>query len=190
MDSQVSAAYLRRCHKALKEMGAPLENWYCVMVIDTGDDSFECELCGCKKVRYVHVMCHDDYNGQIRTGCICAGVMEGDILAAKERDEAAKRKTMRKSHYLKKEWDAVNSDCWRLKYKSRRISITRERFRGHDFFIIDIGGEVYHWKDNRHMGSFLTAQHYIFEIIDGEENPCKKKQLNANLLKPLETWEA
>lgn len=94
--------YIARCRKKLKEWGAPLENWKCVHLIDEEKPDFICELCGCEKVRYVHVMEHEQYFEDIRVGCVCAGIMEGDILAAQERDRKMKNRAKRKVTFLKK----------------------------------------------------------------------------------------
>ena len=80
-------AYYARCINELKKWGAPLDGWRCIGVEDVREDDpeadlFECELCGCSNVRFVHVMDHDLYFEEVRVGCICAGVMEGDILKA------------------------------------------------------------------------------------------------------------
>lgn len=165
---ECDSACVRRCRKVLKALDAPLEGWFCVGVLDHGVDSFTCELCDCKKVRYIHAMRHEHYLADIKVGCICAGVMEGDILAAQERDAEAKRHSQRKSHYLKREWNAVGEGRWRILYKRREIFIWREQFCSRDFFKININGEQYHWKDNRRMGSFLAAQHYVFDLVESE----------------------
>ena len=39
-------------------------------------------------------MAHADYDGVLQVGCVCAGYMEGDLIAAKERDDAARRKVV------------------------------------------------------------------------------------------------
>ena len=93
-ESELSKAYLAKCLRRLKEWGAPLEDWRCVDLIDMceGDDEdtsptfAKCDLCDCHKVRFVHVMDHPLYLEEVRVGCICAGIMEGDVLAAKERE--------------------------------------------------------------------------------------------------------
>ena len=85
MDGQFNEKYLRKCHKRLRELGAPLENWNCREVVDGETADFICELCSCQKVRYIHVMEHPEYNGELNVGCICAGYMEGDLIAAKEK---------------------------------------------------------------------------------------------------------
>ena len=68
-----------------------MERWYCLEVIDVREDDPEaplwtCELCGCDRVRFVHVMDNPLYFEPVRVGCICAGIMEGNILAAEERE--------------------------------------------------------------------------------------------------------
>ena len=56
-------SYFARCQKILREWGAPLSGWHCQGVYDVREDDMEaplhtCELCGCRKVRFVHVMRH------------------------------------------------------------------------------------------------------------------------------------
>ena len=70
---ECDSACVRRCHNVLKALDAPLEGWFCVGVLDHGVDSFTCELCDCKKVRYIHAMRHEHYLANIKVGCICAG---------------------------------------------------------------------------------------------------------------------
>lgn len=78
--------YIAKCRKTLKSWDAPLKNWNCVKLIDEEEPVFICELCGCKKVRFVHVMEHKDYFERVSVGCICAGIMEGNLMAAQERE--------------------------------------------------------------------------------------------------------
>lgn len=161
--------YISRCNGMLKKIGGPLDGWVCEEVIDFEEAEYKCQLCGYPAVRYIHVMQHTEYAEKIKVGCICAGIMEGNILAAKERDNKEKRRSGRKSNFLKKKWDAINPNVWSLKYKNRLITIERNYFYKREFYIININGDQYHWKDNRRMDSFLTAQHYVFDLIDLEE---------------------
>lgn len=163
-----NSAYYAKCYRTLKKLGAPTSRWWCELVIDYGSEAFTCELCGCKKVRYVHVMEHADYPDKLRVGCICAGVMEGNILNAQKRDHEARLRSQRKSNYLKKQWAAISEDCWQLRYKHRHMSIERDVFYGREFFKLTIDGEQFQWKDNQRMTSFLTAQHLAFGLM--EEN--------------------
>ena len=114
--------YTERCSEKLKAMGAPLVGWYCEEVIDWGEATFTCELCGYKNVRFVHVMVHKDFSEKLRVGCICAGNLEGDIFAAKVRDKEARAKSRRKKNFLKKEW-REESGMLTLRFKNQKLTI-------------------------------------------------------------------
>ncbi|XCB30426.1 hypothetical protein RQN30_03205 [Arcanobacterium hippocoleae] len=97
-------AYLARCHATLKTWKAPLEGWQCINLIDYSEPNSgltTCELCGCSKVRFIHVMTHHDYFDPVEVGCVCAGVMEGDQLAARERECKARNRAKRRATFLK-----------------------------------------------------------------------------------------
>ena len=68
MKGQYDEKYLRKCHKRLRELGAPLENWSCIEVEDGETADFICELCGCDRVRFIHVMAHAEYDGVLQVG--------------------------------------------------------------------------------------------------------------------------
>jgi hypothetical protein len=36
MNSEINSRYVARCHKALKELGVPLENWFCFDLVEMG----------------------------------------------------------------------------------------------------------------------------------------------------------
>lgn len=161
-----SAPYYAKCVKKLESLGLPTSGWVCESVIDLEKAEFTCELCGHEGIRYVHVMACDAYAGSLSVGCICAGVMEGDILAAKEREHEARKRSQRKHSYLKRQWTETSEDCWQLKFRRKDISIQKHEFRGNAYFTIDISGDAYQWKDNRRMTSFLTAQHFVFDLLE------------------------
>lgn len=163
-----NSPYIAKCRRTLWELGAPLTGWRCVRVSDHESDDFTCELCGCTRVRYVHVMEHPEFSQMLSTGCICAGIMEEDILGAKEREREVRRRSQRKSNFLKKEWVEASEKRWVLRYKHRKLVIDTDSFRGREYYRLEIDGEGYHWKDNARMTSFLVAQHFAFDIMDGE----------------------
>lgn len=122
-----------RCIKRLNEWNAPLSDWKCIHTYDVKDEwedvgLFTCELCDCPQVRYVHVMHHRDYFENISVGCICAGIMEGDILAAKEREREMKNRSKRKANYMKREWQWRANGNRTMKYKNRWLTIITSRF--------------------------------------------------------------
>ncbi len=162
----ISSPYYARCIKKLESLGLPTSGWKCDHVIDLEEAEFTCELCGHEGIRYVHVMVCPEYAGSLSVGCICAGVMDGNILAAKEREHEMRKRSQRKYSYLKRQWAEVSEDCWRLKFRRKDISIQRQEFRGSPFFTVCISGDQYQWKDNRRMTSFLSAQHFVFDLLE------------------------
>lgn len=76
-------------HGKWSETGVPHSGWVCIGFEDLGDESITCEMCGSARVRYVHTMYHAT-GLTLECGCVCAGNMEGDTLAAKARETRAK----------------------------------------------------------------------------------------------------
>ncbi len=172
MEGKVNAAYIARCHRTLKNWGAPLKDWYCVEVIDLGDDGEEmsaadfatCELCGCSKVRYVHVMHHDDYFEDVEVGCVCAGIMEGDILAAKEREKEMKNRSKRRQNFPRRKWRQTRNGNFYLTYQGKRIFINRNSY-GCKYSVHCDGMTVYSYK-NKPLDNFLSAAYAAFDLVD------------------------
>jgi hypothetical protein len=74
------------------QAGVPHRGWTCIGVDDLEEPDHICEMCEHAEVRYVHVMTHPDYEGELLVGCICAGRMEEDYQRAKERETEFKRR--------------------------------------------------------------------------------------------------
>ena len=160
-----SEMYKSRCLKRLREWNAPLAGWEWVDTYDVaeeGDVLVACELCDCPSVRFVHVMRHEKYFEDVNVGCICAGIMDGDILAAKERDRKMKNRASRKCNYLKKEWRANETGNHVLRYKNEDLAIKRD---GAGYCVVWNGHGV-----SRHKGKsiecFLAAIHAAFDLVD------------------------
>jgi len=87
----------------------PKLGWVCLEVYDSVGDSepgeydedslwFTCQMCEAKLIRYVHVMAHQNWQGELSCGCVCAGHMEGDGDRAKHREHLARRRQRFPSH--------------------------------------------------------------------------------------------
>ncbi len=171
-EDNVDKTYVARCLARLEELNAPLKDWYCVEVIDIREDDPEaplkvCELCDYDGIRYVHVMAHDDYPDEICVGCICAGVMERDIIAAKARDTEARNRTQRKKNYLKKKWADEPDGSWTLRYKGHDLKISVEVFQDIPQYTAWIDGEGWKWRNNAMLTDFIQARNYIFDLMEG-----------------------
>lgn len=164
--------YIRRCQKRLKEWGAPLSDWYCLYVVDITENKegyATCELCDCSKVRFIHVMSHDKYFENIDVGCVCAGIMEGDILAAEERERKFRNRANRKKNFIKKEWTMSLYGGYKMKHKGEWIFINRSKFNKDSFGVKVRGQMVWNYK-NKPIRNLLTASYAIFDLIDPIEN--------------------
>src|SRR5699024_12303587 len=125
---EIDSAYVRRCQKRLREWGAPLSGWYCDYIYDVADeeedpdhiDLLTCELCDCAQVRFVHVMRHDEYFEAVPVGCICAGIMEGDIFAARERERLMKHGGQRERTVPPRHWRKTGCGTYPETHVSRK----------------------------------------------------------------------
>ncbi len=167
---QYSETYKSRCIKRLKEWNAPVSGWVCVDMYDVVEDEddaalFICELCQCPKVRYVHVMRHPEYFEDIHVGCICAGIMDGDILAAKERDREMKNRAKRKRNYLKREWQWRANGNRVMRYKKRWLTIMPSKYHDSGFGVVCDGQSVWRYKGKK-ITDFLTAVHAAFDLVN------------------------
>src|SRR5204863_6057302 len=118
--------------------GVPQKGWYCVEVTDLEEPSFTCEMCESQIVRYVHHMRHPDYPEELGCGCICAGHMEQDYAAARQRERALRNSARRRVNWLRRDWRTsrrgnpyLNVDGW---------NVTTFRVQRQD------GGLVWHFR--------------------------------------------
>lgn len=157
--------YVSKCEKKLKEWNAPPDNWRCVDLIDGEEADFKCELCGYDGVRYIHVMEHDEFFEQLYVGCICAGVMEGDILAAKERERKMKNRSKRRLNFPRRKWQEIAYGRYGLRYRGKWVYIS---FDNGKYSCYCYGKEtcLYHDKP---ITDFLSACYAAFDLVDPVE---------------------
>ena len=171
---EMDSAYVRRCHKRLLEWGAPLSGWYCDYVYDVaGDDEdldsselFTCELCNCPQVRFVHVMRHDEYFEPVEVGCICAGIMEGDILAAKERERLMKNRAKRKRNFPYRNWHKNWYGNYQLTYQGTKVYIN---CKGNNRYSVYVNGKTSQMYKDKPLDNFVSAAYAAFELADPVE---------------------
>ena len=92
--------------------GIPHKGWKCREVVDVrGDDepseeaAYEvCQMCGQERIRFVHVMRHDDLQDDLHVGCICAEKMSGDHVGPKYREKNLRNRVARRSKWLTGKW--------------------------------------------------------------------------------------
>ena len=84
--------------------GVPHKGWTCTGIDDLGAPDEICEMCEVQSIRYVHYMEHPDYPDDLGVGCICAGHMEQDYEAARNRERSIKNAARRRSKWLNRAW--------------------------------------------------------------------------------------
>lgn len=162
------SGYSQRCIVKLEALGAPCSGWVCENVETMEDATFTCELCDYDRIRYVHVMVHPQWNGKFRVGCVCDGTMSGNMLAAQERDDAAKRRVSRKRAFMKKQWAKHPAGIMVLPKTRKTITAEKDSFRGREFYKVTVGGEPYPWWENRRIGTLDAAKAVAFEVLEYE----------------------
>lgn len=124
----------------------PRKGWRCVDVIDVcpDDEQFTvreyetCEMCGNHPIRYVHVMEHDDYEEELRVGCVCAEHMTDDYVNPKARETRLRNKAQRKRNWLSLKWKTSKKGNPYLKKDGMILTIFPDKFKdGHWGYGID-----------------------------------------------------
>jgi len=114
-------------------MQTPKSGWECLRVYDSMEDDpggelyFTCEMCTTKIIRYVHVMEHILWPEPVRSGCICAGYMEGNRERAQEREAKARREARFPDH---KNWRRTANGNLRLRVAGSFLCVYRQGARG------------------------------------------------------------
>jgi len=162
------SGYSQRCIARLDSIGAPRDGWFCEEVITMPDTDFTCELCDYDRIKYVHVMGHPQWPDKFHVGCVCDGTMSSDLLAAKERDDEAKRKEARRRAFLKKQWEETSSLVMELSKTRGRIKAVKDSFRGKEYYTVSIDGEPYQWWENHRIETLEAAKTLAFEVMEYE----------------------
>lgn len=164
-------AFYARCVRQLKAWGAPTDGWRCIGINDVREDDRDaplssCELCGCAHVRYEHIMDNDLYFEPVTVGCICAGIMEGNVLAAEERERKMANRAKRKRNFLKHKWQHPWRGYWRRVYRGREVEILESGGR----YTARSGGRASSRYKGRPITDFYSAIYAAFNLADPVED--------------------
>lgn len=78
-------------------------------------------MCGNEKIRYVHIMKHPEFLGELRVGCICACHMTDDYESPQARERELRNVYKEKKFYEKRMASSVKTGNYTLKYKGGSI---------------------------------------------------------------------
>jgi len=162
----------------------PHKGWVCVGMedlgefVDDGDIEYEsCEMCGKERIRYVHIMSHNDF-GILRVGCGCAAKMEEDYENPKQRDDEARNKASRRTTFMKKDWRRNENGNYTIRYKGETITIMKSRY-GSGYGVIFKGTPMWEYKGRRNMDLY-TAKRAAFDLFDSLHEVSRR---------PRQSWD-
>lgn len=145
-----------------KRDDVPHSGWCCAGVTDLGGPYGVCEMCGYQIIRYVHHMVHPGYH-PLNVGCVCAGKMEGDVEAAKKREQDFKNKQSRRESFQKRQWKRSRNGNPYLKIKNHIIVLYLNGNRNVWKYSIDsqFCSEIFTTKEDAMNASFEALEMLI-----------------------------
>ena len=150
----------------------PHKGWKYIKVVDLGEGvapgesiSYEyCEMCG-EKIRYVHILTHLEYDGEIHVGCDCAAKLTEDYINPEEHERRLINKSNRRTTFLKRKWTYKSeTGNYTLRYKRECITIMRSRYDS-GWGVIFRGEQQWKYKGMK-IRDFDTAVLAAFELFD------------------------
>ena len=155
------------------KVGIPHKGWEYVGIVDLGENTpsgeevpYEhCELCGNERIRYVHILKHPKYNGELRVGCDCASKLLNNYNEPQDNERHCRNRTNRKTNFMKREWKFVErTGNYTLKYKGENITIMKSKY-GPTWGIVYRGKSTWNY-DGGKIYDFDTAKHVAFNMFD------------------------
>jgi hypothetical protein len=125
--------------------GVPHKGWFLVDVIDVREDGqsewetdYEtCMMCGHDKIRYVHIVEHDEMEEQFRVGCNCAERMTNDYVNPGAREQELRNRAARRAKWIEKDWKVSRNGNIHLNKDGHHLTIFKDEKSGQYKVIID-----------------------------------------------------
>lgn len=138
-----------------------MESWECVDIEDLGGLYYTCEYCEKKAIRYVHTM-SNEHGETLRVGCVCAGKLEGNYLAAKNREQNFKNRIKAKRRFVSKKW--------KVSQKGHEYLVINKQFT---VGVINHRSHFSGWVDDQFLKQRFpdseAAKAHIFELLSERE---------------------
>lgn len=161
----------------------PHKGWACVDVFDVRADgapveetNYEtCEMCGNERIRFVHLMRHQEHDGELRVGCVCAEKMSGDYQTPKRREKVLRSRADRRAKWLARKWRrSAKGNLW-IKAGDYHVVVAAE---------LGQLGKVRGFINNK-RGRFLyesedAARLALFDAIEKMKEIAKKRADSSN----------
>lgn len=151
-----------------KIQGVPHKGWRLIDVEDIRvdgqselDTEYECcMMCGHDKIRYVHIVCHDETGHKFRVGCNCAEKMTDDYVNPEQRERELRNRNNRRLAWSRKIWRVNEKGNLILKIDGHRILIFKPKnMNKYKVVIDDIFGK-------KLFEEVSLAKHAAFEGVE------------------------
>jgi hypothetical protein len=161
----------------------PHKGWTCVDVFDVRaegesveETTYEsCEMCGNERIRFVHLMRHQEHPTELRVGCVCAEKMSNDYVTPYKREQVLRSRADRRTKWLARKWRrSAKGNLW-IKAGDFHVIVAAEigqpgKFRG---FINNKRGKFLYESED-------TARLALFDAIEKMKEIAKKRAASSN----------
>lgn len=117
--------------------GIPQKGWKHLRIEDLRDSISEgqviryeeCEMCKNTRIRFVHVLKHQEYPYELRVGCECAEKMTDSYNDVRKKEREIRNRSNRRMVFLNREWlQNQKTGNYYLCYKKIYITILRSTY--------------------------------------------------------------
>lgn len=118
--------------------GIPHKGWRLLDVIDIREDGqpveetdYEtCMMCGNDRIRFVHIIEHDEVLEEFKVGCDCAEKMTNDYVNSGRLERELRNRAVRRSKWIAKEWHVNEKGNQYLKKDGHYFLIFKDKKSG------------------------------------------------------------
>lgn len=116
----------------------PHKGWRLLDVIDIREDGqlvedteYEtCMMCGNDRIRFLHIVEHDEIDEEFKVGCDCAEKMTNDYVNPGKLERNLRNRAVRRSKWILKEWQVNEKGNQHLKKDDHYFLIFKDKKSG------------------------------------------------------------
>lgn len=151
----------------------PHKGWDLVGVEDIREDGqpesetdYErCMMCGHERIRYVHIVCHEEIAGEFRVGCNCAEKMTGDYVNPQQRERELRNKDSRRLNWIRKSWRESRNGNSYIRVNNQIVTI----FSSGSQYGIVTDGEYFPKKYKDVTAAKIAVFNWMEDLKESEE---------------------
>jgi len=146
----------------------PHKGWRLIDVIDIREDGqSECEtgyescmMCGHEKIRFVHILTHDEVGEEFRVGCNCSIRMTDDYVNPELRERELRNRANRRLAWRRKVWRINEKGNLILRFDGHKLLIFKYKTTNKYKVVID---ETF---GNKLFDDILSAKNAAFKGVE------------------------